>query len=162
MNIIILSLLVFIILYGMLWLISNMDKKTFTGMFKFGLIISSIAAIILLILAGRYLLSIPFFAVIGTAVKRSLFNFVNLIYLYRLISVILKIARSRPNSTFGSSFTEVNEAYKILELPRNCTRQEIIKAHKKKIKKAHPDKSGNNELASKINRARDVLLQIHK
>ena len=34
--------------------------------------------------------------------------------------------------------------------------------NKNKIKKAHPDKSGNNELASKINRARDVLLQIHK
>ena len=60
MNLIILSLIIFIILYGALWLISNMDKKTFSGMFKFGIVLVSILSIILLILAGRYLLSLPF------------------------------------------------------------------------------------------------------
>ncbi len=162
MNLIILSLVIFLILYGVLWLISNMDKKTFSGMFKFGIILISVTAIILLILAGRYLLSLPFFAVIGTAIKRSVFNFVNLVYLYRLVSVILKVRKNRSNGTFTNSISEVNEAYKILGLERNCSRQEIINAHKKKIKQAHPDKSGSNELASKINRARDILLEIHK
>ena len=139
-----------------------MDKKTFSGMFKFGIILISVTAIILLILAGRYLLSLPFFAVIGTALKRSVFNFVNLVYLYRLVSVILKVRKNRSNGTFTNSISEVNESYKILGLERNCSRQEIINAHKKKIKQAHPDKSGSNELASKINRARDILLEIHK
>jgi hypothetical protein len=139
-----------------------MEKKTFSGMFKFGIILISVTAIILLILAGRYLLSLPFFAVIGTAIKRSVFNFVNLAYLYRLVSVILKVRKNRSNGTFTNSISEVNEAYKILGLERNCSRQEIINAHKKKIKQAHPDKSGSNELASKINRARDILLEIHK
>ncbi len=162
MNLIILSLVIFLILYGVLWLISNMDKKTFSGMFKFGIILISVTAIILLILAGRYLLSLPFFAVIGTAIKRSVFNFVNLVYLYRLVSVILKVRKNRSNGTFTNSISEVNESYKILGLERNCSRQEIINAHKKKIKQAHPDKSGSNELASKINRARDILLEIHK
>ena len=162
MNLIILSLVIFLILYGVLWLISNMDKKTFSGMFKFGIILISVTAIILLILAGRYLLSLPFFAVIGTALKRSVFNFVNLVYLYRLVSVILKVRKNRSNGTFTNSISEVNESYKILGLERNCSRQEIINAHKKKIKQAHPDKSGSNELASKINRARDILLEIHK
>ena len=110
MNLIILSLIIFLILYGVLWLISNMDKKTFSGMFKFGIIILSVTAIILLFLAGRYLLSLPFFAVIGTAVKRSMFNFVNIIYLYRFISAILKVRRMRSNGTFTSSISEVNEA----------------------------------------------------
>jgi len=162
MNLIILSLVIFLILYGVLWLISNMDKKTFSGMFKFGIILISVTAIILLILAGRYLLSLPFFAVIGTALKRSVFNFVNLVYLYRLVSVILKVKKNRSNGTFTTSISEVNEAYKVLGLERNCSRQEIINAHKTKIKQAHPDKSGSNELASKINRARDILLEIHK
>jgi len=139
-----------------------MDKKTFSGMFKFGIILISVTAIILLILAGRYLLSLPFFAVIGTALKRSVFNFVNLVYLYRLVSVILKVRKNRSNGTFTTSISEVNEAYKVLGLERNCSRQEIINAHKTKIKQAHPDKSGSNELASKINRARDILLEIHK
>ena len=162
MNIIVLSLVVFIILYGALWLISNIDKKTFSGMFKFGIILASITAIILLILAGRYLLSVPFFAVLGTAIKRSLFNFINIIYLYRVIAMIIRIRNARPNNSFGSSVSEINDAYKTLELPRNCSRQDIITAHKEKIKKAHPDKSGSTELASKINRARDILLEIHK
>ena len=162
MNLIILSLVIFLILYGVLWLISNMDKKTFSGMFKFGIILISVTAIVLLILAGRYLLSLPFFAVIGTALKRSVFNFVNLVYLYRLVSVILKVKKNRSNGTFTTSISEVNEAYKVLGLERNCSRQEIINAHKTKIKQAHPDKSGSNELASKINRARDILLEIHK
>jgi hypothetical protein len=162
MNFIISSLVIFLILYGVLWLISNMDKKTFSGMFKFSIIIISISAIVLLILAGRYLLSLPFFAVIGTALKRSVFNFVNIVYLYRLISVILKVRRTRSNATFSTSISEVNKAYKILGLKRNCSRQEIISAHKSKIKQAHPDKSGSNELASEINRARDILLEIHK
>jgi hypothetical protein len=162
MNLIVLSLIIFLILYGVLWLISNMDKKTFSGMFKFGIIILSVTAIILLFLAGRYLLSLPFFAVIGTALKRSMFNFVNIIYLYRFISAILKVRRMRSNGSFSSSISEVNDAYKVLGLERNCSRQEIINAHKTKIKEAHPDKAGDNELASKINRARDILLEIHK
>jgi len=162
MNLIVLSLFVFTTLYGVLWLISNMDKKTFSGMFKFGIILASITAIILLILAGRYLLSLPFFAVLGTAIKRSLFNFINIIYIYRVIATIIRIKNARPNNSFGSSVSEINEAYKILELPRNCRRQDIIAAHKVKIKKAHPDKSGSTEMASKINRARDILLEIHK
>ena len=140
MNIIVLSLVVFIILYGALWLISNIDKKTFSGMFKFGIILASITAIILLIIAGRYLLSVPFFAVLGTAIKRSLFNFINIIYLYRVIATIIRIRNAKPNNSFGSSVSEINEAYKILELPRNCSRQDIVAAHKVKIKKAHPDK----------------------
>jgi len=139
-----------------------MDKKTFSGMFKFGIILASITTIILLILAGRYLLSLPFFAVLGTAIKRSLFNFINIIYLYRVIATIIRIRNARPNNSFGSSVSEINDAYKTLELPRNCSRRDIITAHKEKIKKAHPDKSGNTELASKINRARDILLDIHK
>jgi len=120
MNLIVLSLIIFLILYGVLWLISNMDKKTFSGMFKFGIIILSVTAIILLFLAGRYLLSLPFFAVIGTALKRSIFNFVNIIYLYRFISAILKVRRMRSNGSFTSSISEVNDAYKILGLERNC------------------------------------------
>ena len=162
MNLIILSLVIFIILYGALWLISNMDKKTFSGMFKFGIILVSIISIILLILAGRYLLSVPFFALLGTAIKRSLFNFINIIYLYRVIATIISLRNSRPHNSFGSSVGEINDAYKTLGLPRNCSRQDIISAHKEKIKKAHPDKSGNTEAASKINRARDILLEIHK
>ena len=53
-------------------------------------------------------------------------------------------------------------AYQVAFIEAGNVIEEIINAHKKKIKQAHPDKSGSNELASKINRARDILLEIHK
>lgn len=53
----------------------------------------------------------------------------------------------------------VKQAYKILGLKPNATRQEIIKAHRRLIQKAHPDHGGSAELAAQINEARDVLLK---
>ncbi|KAK8815696.1 hypothetical protein WA538_004821, partial [Blastocystis sp. DL] len=50
------------------------------------------------------------------------------------------------------------EAYKVLGLQPNATKQEINLAHKKMLMKYHPDHGGSTEMASKINQARDVLL----
>jgi len=94
--------------------------------------------------------------------KRGLFNIFNLVDNYRFISAVFNIKKNKKNSSFGSSLSEVKEAYNILGLNRNCTKEDIVKAHKRLIKEAHPDKLGDNEKASKINRARDILLEIHK
>ncbi len=52
-----------------------------------------------------------------------------------------------------------SEAYKILGLEEGASAEEIKAAHAKLIKKNHPDQEGNAWLASKINAARDVLLE---
>ena len=49
------------------------------------------------------------------------------------------------------------EAANILNVSLNASKEEIIKAHKKDIQKADPDKGGNIEQAKKINEAKDVL-----
>ena len=54
------------------------------------------------------------------------------------------------------------EAYEVLGLKHNCSKKDILKAHKKLILSLHPDKSGNNYLAGKITQARDTLLKLHK
>ena len=51
-----------------------------------------------------------------------------------------------------------NEAFEILGLDFNASRDDIINAHKKLIEKNHPDKGGSDYLSAKINKARDVLL----
>lgn len=50
------------------------------------------------------------------------------------------------------------EALEILGLTGNPTKEEIIEAHRTLMQRNHPDRGGTNWLASRINRAKEVLL----
>ncbi len=58
-----------------------------------------------------------------------------------------------------SNSLSVQEAYDVLGLAAEASREEIIKAHRKLIQKIHPDRGGSDYLANKINQAKEVLLQ---
>lgn len=58
----------------------------------------------------------------------------------------------------GSSAMDKTEALSILGLEEPVTRQEITQAHRSLMGKFHPDKGGNTYLATKLNNARDLLL----
>ena len=53
----------------------------------------------------------------------------------------------------------VAEARQILSVHANASREEIIGAHRKLIQKFHPDRGGNDYLASRINAAKELLLK---
>lgn len=50
------------------------------------------------------------------------------------------------------------EALAVLGLGEDASEQEIIAAHRKLMQKLHPDRGGNDYLASKVNQAKDFLI----
>lgn len=67
--------------------------------------------------------------------------------------------RQRHEAADNETEMSKQEAYQVLGLPVGATEIEIIQAHRRLMQKIHPDRGGSNYLASKINRAKAVLLQ---
>ncbi|MDW3094430.1 MAG: DnaJ domain-containing protein [Gammaproteobacteria bacterium] len=69
---------------------------------------------------------------------------------------------SQPNSGASSnSQLSEQEAYAILGIESGADKNTIIAAHKRLIQKLHPDRGGSSYLATKINQAKDLLINQH-
>jgi DnaJ-class molecular chaperone len=67
-------------------------------------------------------------------------------------------ARTEHRAAPGGGDVTVEEAYAILGLAPGADVEAIRAAHRRLMKQLHPDHGGTDYLATKINRARDVLL----
>ena len=65
---------------------------------------------------------------------------------------------SQSGSSTGSSAMDKGEAMALLGLEEPYTAKEVTQAHRSLMGKFHPDKGGNTYLATKLNTARDLLL----
>ncbi|HHI81831.1 MAG TPA: molecular chaperone DnaJ [Rhizobiales bacterium] len=63
----------------------------------------------------------------------------------------------KPGSSPATEMTR-NEALQILGLDGDATRKQVIAAHRRLMKRYHPDAGGSDYLAAKINEAKDLLL----
>jgi len=110
------------------------------------------SAIVLLVLAIAFLLF----------TKRLNFIFpLLLVFIPLLLPTLLKFFGNdaiRENPFKKSSKMTIEEAYEVLDLEPGANRKEIKEAHKRLMKKVHPDTGGSNYMAQKLNEAKDLLL----
>ncbi|QMU60630.1 MAG: DnaJ domain-containing protein [Gammaproteobacteria bacterium] len=126
--------------------------------------ILALAAIILIGLAITGKLH-PLFAIIGAAAA----SFQKFAGLLRFVPLFKNLFTNTPASTTETNGQASNanqdikmtkdEAHRILGVDDNATKDEIIEAHRTLIQKMHPDRGGNDYLATKINQAKDYLLK---
>lgn len=65
---------------------------------------------------------------------------------------------SRQQAVKDSPMT-TDDACNILNVDNHATRKEIIEAHRRLMQKLHPDRGGNDYLATKVNQAKEHLLK---
>ena len=165
MNIIIYSLIIFVISYLLLRGIASISAKKISKVVRISIFIISLLLAILFAFGGRFLLSLPLILLSLGIVKLKGLTLYQLIGLFRLIQILRNSGRftfNKKNNFQNSSTLSLDEAYKILNLDKNkkISKEDVKKAHAKIQKKIHPDISPEtSRLSAIVNEAKEVILK---
>ena len=165
MNIIIYSLIIFVICYLLLRYIANASTKKISKFVRILIFITSLALAVLFAVGGRFLLSLPLILLSLGIIKLKGLTIFQLIGLFRLIQTLKNSGRfsfDKKNNFNNTSNLSLEEAYKILNLNKNkkLTKDDVKKAHANIQKKIHPDISPEtSRLSAIVNEAKEVILK---
>ena len=165
MNIIIYTLVFLGIIYFLLKLVANTSSKKISKHLRKLIFLGLIILAILLVVGGKFLLSIPLTLLSLALVKLKGFSIFQLIGLFRLIRTLRSSGRfsfKQNQNIKNSSTLSLEEAYKILNLDQNKknTKGDVNKAYIKIQKKIHPDISPETaRLSAIVNEAKEIILR---
>ncbi len=165
MNILIYSLIIFIIIYLFLKFIANAPTKKLTKSVRISIFIISVILALLFVLGGRFLLSLPLLFLSLAIVKLKGLSLFQLIALYRLIQTLRNSGRfsfKMNQNLKNSSNLSLEESYKILNLDnkKKISKADVNKAYISIQKKIHPDISPEtSRLSSIVNEAKEIVLK---
>ena len=165
MNILIYSLIIFIVIYLLLKFIANVSSKKITKSVRISIFIISIILALLFAIGGRFILSLPLVLMSLAIVKLKGLSLFQLMALFRLIQTLRGSGRfsfNQNQDVKNSSVLSLEEAYKILNLDINkkISIQDVNKAYIKIQKKIHPDVSPETgRLSSIVNEAKEIVLK---
>ena len=165
MNLLLLGIIIFVIVYLFLnWFAKTSSKKIALTIKKIAVYISLALATILTI-GGKYIFSLPFLFVILSGLKIKGLTALQMVQLWRLIKFLKnsgKFSQSQFSSRSSSSSITNDEAYKLLGLTKGCSKDEVLQVAMKLQKKIHPDKNRGlrtERLSQLVNEARDKIIQ---
>ena len=153
------------IIYFLLKLIANISSKKISKHLRKLMFLGLIILAILLLVVGKFLLSIPLTLLGLGLVKLKGLSIFQLIGLFRLIKTLRSSGRfsfNQNQNIKNSSTLSLEESYKILNLDKNKknTKNDVNKAYIKIQKKIHPDVSPETaRLSAIVNEAKEVVLK---
>ena len=166
MNIFLVTLVIFVLIYLLLnWFATTSSKKISKSIRFITIILAAILALVM-VYAGRFIFSLPFVLMILPLIKTkaglSLFQLLRIWGLLRVLKNSGRFNFNNINQNLNAQSVSVDEAYRILNLDpkRKYTKDEVLNSYKKIMKKIHPDISPElTRLAAIVNEARDVILK---
>ena len=166
MNIFLLTLVIFVIVYFLLnWFAKTSSKKISKGIRSITIILAVILAIAMAY-AGRFIFSLPFMLMILPLIKtKAGLSLLQILRIWSLLRVLKNSGRfnfNNFNPNLNTQSISIEESYKILNLDpkKKYTKDEILNSYKKIMKKIHPDVSPElTRLASIVNEAKDTIIK---
>ena len=166
MNLFLLIGISLVVLYLLLNFFAKASSKKIAKGVRYLIFTAGILLAVILFLVGRYAFSIPILIFLLPLLKlKGGIGLFQLFQLWRLISYLRQTGRysfrSGANYSKASSSMKVDDAYKILDCKKGCSKEEALSKYKKIMSKLHPDKNDTDttSLAQYVSEAKETVLK---